>query len=104
MLGVPEEKFWDSTSAELEPYRKMHEMRLEVLDYQMYQMGIYVQSAVHTAVSACLAGSKSRAKYIEKPLSQLAKEEQEDPQRDFNQFVAWTAVFNENFKAKHGQG
>lgn len=105
MLGVPEDKFWDSTSAELDPYRKMHEMRLEVMDAQMYQMGIYVQSAVHTAVSNVLAGKKSKAKYLEKPIYQMARDEEEhsNPVDNFTKFSAWAVVFNESFK-KSGQG
>lgn len=71
----------------------------------MWMMGNYVLSAVQTAVSGVLAGRKSKAKYLESPLLQtVKKEEQPDPNADFNKFSAWAVVFNENFKTKQGQG
>ena len=105
MLGVSESHFWDSTPAELRPYRKMDEMCEQRIDYHNWLLGQYVMSAVQTAVSGVLAGRKSRAKYIEAPLFQQVKEEKKpDPKADFNRFSAWAVVYNENFKAKRGQG
>jgi len=105
MLGVSESHFWDSTPKELEPYRKMDEMRQERKDYEMWMMGQYVLSAVQTAVSGVLAGKKSKAKYVEQPIMQTIKEEKKpNPQADFTKFCAWAVVFNENFKPSKGQG
>lgn len=105
MLGVSESHFWDSTPIELDPYRRMDEMQEQRLDYHMWMMGQYVLSAVQTAVSGVLAGRKSKAKYIAEPISaSLRKEERENPDADFNKFCAWAVVFNDNFKAKKGQG
>lgn len=104
MLGVTESHFWDSTPKELEPYRIADEMRQERLDYNMWLMGHYVASSVQTAVSSVLAGKKSKAKYIDKPLMQLAKEERKvDPVADFEKFSTWAIVFNQSIESK-GQG
>lgn len=103
MLGISEERFWDSTPIELEPYREMDKMQQERLDYQMWQMGAYVTKAVSVAVDNVLNGKKSRSRYFDKPFSAEA-EEKNDPKADFNRFVAWVAVYNENFKSKSGQG
>ncbi len=101
MLGVSEEKFWDSIPVELEPYRDMDEMQQKRLDYQMWQMGAYVTKAVSVAVDNVLNGRKSHAKYFEKPFS---AEAEEDEASDFQRFAAWATVYNENFKRKNGQG
>lgn len=104
MIGVSEVKFWESTPKELEPYRKMDEMRQERHDYQNWMLGQYILSAVQTAVSGVLAGRKSKAKYVEQPFSQMIKkEERHDQKADFNKFAAWATVFNESFK-RNGQG
>lgn len=92
MLGVSEERFWDSCPTELQPYVKMDEMRQERLDYQMWTMGIYITNAVSVAVSKALNGSKSKAKYLETPLSQMP--DAHDPKSDFAKFSAWAEVYN----------
>ena len=99
MIGVAESYFWDSTPKELEPYRKMDEMREKRIDYHNWMLGQYVLSAVSTAVSGVLAGKKSKAKYIEQPIMQeIMEREEADPKRDFNLFSAWAVVFNERFE------
>lgn len=105
MLGVSEEKFWDSIPIELDPYRKMDEMQQKRIDHQMWRMGAYVTNAVGVAVSNALNGRKSKAKYLEQPFSMMETEEQQhDPASDFLKFTAWATVYNENFKAKNRQG
>lgn len=106
MLGVSEDRFWESIPVELEPYRKMDEMRQERIDHQMWMMGAYVTNAVGVAVSNALNGKKSKAQYLSKPFTAMEREEHErTPADDFNQFAAWVVVFNENFKQTiEGQG
>ena len=104
MLGVSEEKFWEAIPIELEPYRKMDEMRQERLDSNMWLMGLYVTNAVSVAVSNSLNGKKSRAKYLSEPILRTEKREAEKtPMDDFNRFAAWAVVYNENFKSKNRQ-
>lgn len=104
MLGVSEERFWDSAPVDLDPYRKMDEFNQERLDYNMWMMGMYITNAVGVAVSNALNGKKSRAKYLERPLLQEAKQNEtpEDPKADFHRFEAWATVFNEHFVSKQG--
>jgi hypothetical protein len=101
MLGVDEDKFWDSTPVEMEPYRKMDKLRLERNDYEMWVMGMYVTNAVTVAVSNALGGRKSKAKYLDKPILS-AEQEEYDPELELRRFEAWAAVYNEIFKAKQG--
>ena len=103
MLGVSEERFWDSTPVELEPYRKMDEMQQQRLDQQMWMMGAYVTNAVSVAVSNALNGKKSRAKYLSEPFMMSEKRERElTPEQELLRFQAWAVVYNENFKRSHG--
>ena len=106
MLGVGEEKFWESIPVELEPYRKMDEMQQERLDYHMWMMGVYVTQAVGVGVNNAINGKKSKAKYLDKPFSMVEREERErTSEDDFNRFSAWAVVYNENFIKTHkGQG
>lgn len=102
---MSEEKFWDSTPLDLDPYRKMDIIQQERLDYDMWLMGAYITNAVSVAVSNALGGKKSRAKYLDKPfMAMVNKETHRDPKDDFNKFTAWAVVFNENFKNTNGQG
>lgn len=74
-------------------------------DFDMWRMGAYVTNAVGVAVSNALGGSKSSAKYIDKPFSMLEEtEEKSSPEEDFTKFSAWAVVFNEQFEAKSKQG
>lgn len=104
MLGVSEEKFWESIPIELEPYRKMDEMQQERLDSNMWLMGLYVTNAVGVAVSNALNGKKSKAKYLSEPILRTEKRESErTAMDDFNRFAAWAVVYNENFKSRNRQ-
>lgn len=55
---------------------------MEQRDEEMWRMGIYVQSAVATAVEHNLAGKKARSKYLEQPLLIDAKKQEEHLSRD----------------------
>ena len=63
MLGVSEEKFWESIPVELEPYRDMDEMQQKRLDYQMWQMGAYITKATAVATKK-FAHSKTHCKML----------------------------------------
>ena len=81
----------------------MDEMQQERQDYQMWMMGAYVTHAVGVAVSNALNGRKSKAKYLSEPFSLSEKKERErTPKDDLIKFSAWAAVYNENFRRKHG--
>lgn len=78
VMGVSEEKFWESTPEELKPYAKAYELRQKAKDHDMWQMGIYVMSAVQTAVQNTLFGKKSKAEYLKEPLTNKVKPEEKE--------------------------
>ena len=59
-----------SCPAELEPYNKAHALEQKEQDEQLWYMGIYVESAVRTAVDRSFNGKKATSKYIEEPILQ----------------------------------
>lgn len=57
-----------SCPADLEPYEKAHKLQMIEQDSQMHKMGIYVLSAVSTAIERNFAGKKAKSEYIKEPL------------------------------------
>lgn len=56
-----------------------HRLRLRMQDEQMWLMGMYIQSAVATAVEHNLYGHKAHSRYMEKPLLQQEEDKQRNP-------------------------
>lgn len=79
-----------------------------MIDDYLWTMGIYTQSAVFTAVSSVMHGRKSKAKYIEEPLSSITKkrEAQEElyrqrgTEKGIEDFKIFAEVFNASFERK----
>lgn len=61
-----------------------------MMDEEAWKMGIYVQSAVLTAVEHVLAGRKAISKYLEEPIL-LKKENEEDYTEE--ELVAYSEAF-----------
>ena len=100
-LGVPEDKFWDSTPSDLKPYIKAYEVRQEIIDFEAWLYGLYN----FTAHSVALANSfgKGKHEYPEEPFFQSKHEKQEMTTKDHAEnFRAWVDVFNANMERKIG--
>ena len=72
-IGVSEEKFWDSTPYDLEPYMESYNLKRKISDAEAWQYNIYTMCAVQTAVANVLLGKKSKAEYIGEPFMQKEK-------------------------------
>ena len=73
-IGVSEDRFWDGTPYDLEPYVAAHTLRLEREDHNNYNLGMYILSAVGTVIGQAFGNKK--ASYIEKPFTDMAKEQE----------------------------
>ncbi len=73
LIGVSEEKFWDSTPYDLEPYMESYNLKRKISDAEAWQYNIYTMCAVQTAVANVLLGKKSKAEYIGEPFMQKEK-------------------------------
>lgn len=110
---MSKEEFFDSTPKELNCYVLAEEMRQKRTDADNWQMGMYNLSAFSVALSKAVSGKKSKAKYMESPLSeQIAEKKKEDDenlteeQKDMERSKLLTALMTmqANFELKHGGG
>lgn len=112
-LGVSKEEFFRSTPKDLECYLLAEEMKQKRKDAENWQMGMYNMSAFSVALGKALSGKKSKAKYLEKPLSeQVADKKIEDDenlteeQKDFERekLLATLMTMQANFELNHKSG
>ena len=106
VIGVSEEKFWDSTPEELKPYLKAYELKKKEKDNDMWQMGIYVMSAVQAVVQKSLFGRKSKAEYLKEPLSNKAQEKdkvltESDKKNEREKLLMTLKLMQANFELNH---
>lgn len=45
-----------------------YKMRIKMQDEQLWQMGLYVESAVSVAIDHCFGGKKAKSEYLKQPL------------------------------------
>lgn len=67
-IGIHMEEFKHLTPKKLEYCLKGFCIEQKRKDEEMWRMGLYVQSAVSTAVERNLAGKKAKSEYIKEPL------------------------------------
>lgn len=99
---TPLEIGW-SCPADLEPYERAYKYKARLLDQQMWQMGIYINSAVTVAVEHCLGGKKAKSKYIEKPLLESAMEYADLTQEEIEEIEIKKMIANEKAWQIHEQ-
>lgn len=107
-IGVSEERFWDGTPEDLKPYVIAFNNMQKRNDENNWQLGMYVQSAVSTAVSNCLYGKKSHAEYLKKPLYKLQEEKDHEEEltedekvQGRKQLLGWLMTQQANFELHH---
>lgn len=72
-------------------------MRQKRKDTENWYLGAYILNATYVAVSKCLLGNKSNAKYTEHPFSSENREDAETKAlSDAEKFGMWVSVFNAN--------
>lgn len=82
-----------SCPADLEPYAKAHNMEIKEHDSVMHVMGLYNKLAFEVVMAhfgANLNGKRSKEKYIDKPLMQLAEQEQYKKKEDRAEYKGMT--------------
>ena len=104
-IGVPEEKFWDSTPYDLEPYLEAHKLRQEQSDIKSWQFNMYTMRAVQTAVANVLLGNKSKAKYFDKPFTEMVEKEKTQKELSEKEKLLLTLqLWQANFELNHPKG
>ena len=65
---------------------KAFELKQDIKDRDMWTLGIYIHSAVVTAVEHCLVGSKAKSEYIKRPLREsIAIDEERQREKTVNE-------------------
>ena len=77
-IGIDYRLFWHLTPKKISAFEKAYNMKRELEDEKMWQLGMYIQSAVSVAIDHSMNGKKAKSKYLEKPLMKIAKDENID--------------------------
>lgn len=82
-------------------------------DAENWQMGMYNMSAFSVALGRALSGRKSKAKYVDKPLSETIAEKKKEEDENLTEeqkaverdkLMAALMTWQANFELKHGGG
>lgn len=89
--------------ADIMPYQKAYIKQQEFNDDDYWRIGMYVESAVATAVEHCLNGKNAKSEYINKPLHEQARQNLTRNQQDEGALKLFTAldVQKRNWEIEH---
>lgn len=106
-------EFMESTPKELNVYIEAERMLQKRRDAENWQMGMYNMSAFSVALGRAISGRKSKAKYIDKPLSDTIAEKKKEEDENLTEeqkaverdkLMAALMTWQANFELKHGSG
>lgn len=81
-LGVSEERIFDGTPNDLKPFLEAQKLKHKMHDEEAWTDNQYTMVAVSVALQKFFFGKKSKAKYLEKPLYQIAEEKRKDEEEN----------------------
>ena len=88
--------------SELEYVFKAQKLRKKMNDINNWELGMYIESAVATAVEHNLAGYKARSSYVKEPFSETIEKKKTDELKDNNKLlVATLQAWATNWKLEH---
>lgn len=77
-MGMTYEQYWYGDPWMVVTYKRAHQLKVEMLNQQMWLQGLYIHNAVQAVVSTAMG---KRAKYIEKPLDLKPKDNEKEKQK-----------------------
>jgi hypothetical protein len=93
-IGITEDEFWALNPHRINIRLEAYNLKLKRLDeYIWAACGGYVTNAVYYAVDKCLAGNKSKAEYIEKPMYSADDEEDNEKEKAVSESREEVAIF-----------
>lgn len=88
--------------SELEYVFKAQKLRKKMNDINNWELGMYIESAVATAVEHNLAGYKARSSYVKEPFSgTIAKKETDQLKENNKLLMATLQTWATNWKLEH---
>ena len=107
-IGVSYETFWTLNPRTLKPFIEAYKIKQEVLDEEMWRMGIYVHEAVGVVLANAFAKKTAKkAEYFKEPLLKQHKLEtteltEEQKLQQVQNLFALLAVRKTNFDLEKG--
>ena len=90
-FGLTKQDVLDGCPKELEYVFKAQKLRTRMNDINNWEVGMYIESAVATAVEHNLAGYKARSSYVNEPFSETVEKREDEKQlKDNNKLLMAT--------------
>lgn len=90
-FGLSKKDVLDGCPKELEYVFKAQKLRKRMNDINNWELGMYIESAVATAVEHNLAGYKARSSYVKEPFSETVEKREDEKQlKDNNKLLMAT--------------
>lgn len=87
---------------ELDYVFKAQKLRKKMSDINNWELGMYIESAVATAVEHNLAGYKARSNYIKEPFTETIAKKEKDKLKENNKLlVAALQAWAKNWELEH---
>lgn len=80
-LGLTKQEVLDACPVEVEYVFEAQKIRNRMQDTKNWELGMYIESAVATAVEHNLAGYKARSEYVKEPFTHRLAEEEENKRK-----------------------
>ncbi len=102
-FGLTKQDVLEGCPKELEYVFKAQKLRKRMNDINNWELGLYIESAVATAVEHNLAGYKARSAYVKEPFSEtVEKREDKKKLQDNNKLLmASLEVWAKNWEMTH---
>ena len=104
-FGLTKAEVMEGCPFELEYVFEAQKIRKRLDDQSNWELGIYIESAVTTAVERNLAGRKARSEYVKEPFTRsLDVENEERKKKDNNKLLMATlSTWAGNWQREHKQ-
>lgn len=100
-LGLTKQEVMTASPVEVEYVFEAQKIRKKLDDQNNWELGLYIESAVSTAVEHNLAGRKAQSRYVEEPFTHKI-DRQEREQKDNNKLLmAKLVTWANNWKLEH---
>lgn len=83
---------------------KAQKLRKKMDDMSNWELGMYIESAVATAVEHNLQGYKARSSYVKEPFSEMIEKQEKEKLQDNNKLLMATLqTWAANWKLDHSK-
>lgn len=105
-FGLTKSEVMEACPMELEYVFKAQKLRKKMSDINNWELGMYIESAVATAVEHNLAGYKARSSYVKEPFSETIANNENEKKKLLNNnklLMATLETWATNWELEHGK-